>query len=114
MTAFVSKQPVKVAIPDRPEEWIEIRAKLSVGDRGRLMDALLSVGQDSSVEMHAGRYLAAMLEAGVCGWHLLDGDGQAVPFRHDLVKDLDPDDPLVDKALAEIVARNPTLARANP
>lgn len=113
MSVFVSKAPVRVSVDERPDEWIEIKAKLSVADRGRLTDTIMSVntgsGGQADVQMHAGQYLAAMLVAGIADWRLLDDAGQPVPFRRELIAELDPDDALVDKALSEITARNPTL-----
>lgn len=118
MAAFVGRAPVRVAVDERPDEWIEIKAKLSVGDRGRLTDAIMSVsmitGKDgkedvADVAMHAGQYQAALLKAGVVGWRLKGEDGEFVPFDRELIAELDPDDALVDKVLGELAARNPTL-----
>jgi hypothetical protein len=111
MGAFVGRAPVRVAVVERPDEWIEIKAKLSVGDRGRLTDAVMSVssGNDgqADVALHAGQYQLALLQAAVCDWRLKDEDGGFVPFNRERIADLDMDDALVDKALGEIAARNP-------
>ncbi len=123
MGSFVSKRPVRVTVEDRPDEYIEIRAKLGVGAAGDLTDSLLSVsglgGDDAEVKLHAGKYTAALLRAGIVGWRI-KGDPESglpqdeegcVPFKADFVDMLDEDDPLVDAALQEIVRRNPTLGR---
>ena len=114
MSSFVSKQAVRIEIDERPGEWVEIKAKLSVGARGKLTDNIMSVkggkgGNEADVDFHAGRYLAATLEASIVDWHLFDEDGKEVPFKRDLIAELDPDDALIDKVLAEINERNPTL-----
>lgn len=118
MGSFVSKKTHKVTVPDRPAEWIEIRAKLSVGARGQLTDSIMSVsagkGGEAEIAMRAGQYLAAMLEAAVVDWCLLDDEDQPVKFKRALIAELDPDDALVDAALAEITARNPTLGGKPP
>jgi hypothetical protein len=113
MAIFVSKTPVRVEVDERPGEWIEIKPKMSVGDRGRLTDAIMRVSQggggEAAIDMKAGQYIGAMLEAGIVNWLLLDEGGQTVPFKRELIAELDPDDPLVDKALLEITQRNPGL-----
>lgn len=113
MAIFVSKTPARIEVAERPGEWIEIKGKMSVGDRGRLTDMIMRVSQgadgQADIDMHAGQYIQAMLEAGIVNWLLLDDSGQPVPFRRELIAELDPDDPLVDKVLSEITTRNPGL-----
>ena len=113
MGSFVGRAPVRVAVEERPDEWIEIKTKLSVGDRARLTDAIVSVNAGSDgvadVAMHAGQYQMALLKAGVNDWRLLGEDGAPIPFDRELIADLDSDDALVDKALGELAARNPML-----
>lgn len=113
MSVFASKAPVRVEVEERPGEWIEIKGKMSVGDRGRLTDAIMKVsaGGDgqADINMRAGQYVQAMLEAGIVGWQLLDEAGQPVAFRRELIAELDPDDALVDAVLLEITRRNPGL-----
>jgi len=123
MSSFVSKKPVRVTVDGRPDEWIDVRAKLGVGAAGELTDHLISVagigGEEAQVKLHAGRYTTALLRAGVVGWRIvgdpecglpLDAEG-GVPFKLDSIEFLDPDDDLVDAALQELVRRNPTLGR---
>ena len=114
---FVSKEPVKVTVEDRPDEWIAIKAKMSVGDRGAFSDAIMTVSagvgkdsEDTKVNVKAGQYLAALLRMNIVDWRFLGDDGQPVPFKRELIADLDPDDTLIDAVLEEIARRNPTLA----
>ena len=116
MSSFVSKEPVRVTVEDRPDEWVAIKPKMSVGDRGTLNDAIMTVSagmgkddKDTKVNVQAGQYLAAMLRVNIVDWRLLGDDGQPVPFKRELIADLDPDDTLIDATLGEIARRNPTL-----
>ena len=113
MGGFVSKEPVKVTIESRPDEWVAIKPKMSIGDRGTLSDAIMMVsatGKETNVNVKAGQYLAAMLRVNIVDWRFLGEDGQPVPFKRELIADLDPDDTLIDAVLGEITRRNPTLA----
>ncbi len=112
MGSFVSKEPVRVTLENRPDEWVAIKPKMSVGDRGTLSDAIMVVsatGKETNVNVKAGQYLAAMLRVNIMDWRILGDDGQPVPFKRELIADLDPDDTLIDAALGEIARRNPTL-----
>ena len=116
MGAFV-RGNVRVTVDEKPGEWVEIKAKLDVGGRGQLLDAIMRIepgagGAETGIEFRAGQYQGALLGAAVVGWRLLDDGGQEVPFKPELVGQLDPDDPLVDAVYAEIVRRNPTLTRS--
>lgn len=123
MGSFVSKKPVEVKVDDRPDEYILIRPKLGVGASGDLTDSLLTIsgggGDEAEVKVHAGRYNVALLKAGVVGWQILGGPDGDLPvdaegyvlFKHELIDLLDPEDALVDAALAELIRRNPTLGR---
>ena len=115
MGCFVSKEAVRIQL-ENSEEWIEIKPKLSLGDRNRLADALMEIdtskgGDEVAVSLRTGRYLVALMETAIVNWHLLD-DGKPVKFDRRQIAELDVDDPLVDKTLNEIVARNPFGARS--
>jgi hypothetical protein len=115
---FVSREPVKVTIAaDGPDsEWVSIKPKMSVGDRGTLSDRIMHVstaGGTTDVDVKAGQYLLAMLEVNIVDWRLLDDAGQPVPFKKDMIAGLDPDSPLIDAVLGEIAKRNPTLSGAS-
>ena len=115
MSNFVSKEPIKVMVAeDGPDgEWVMIKPKMSVGDRGLLSDRIMSVntaGGKTDVDVKAGQYLQAMLEVNIVDWHMSDDEGNLIPFKKELIASLDPDSPLIDKVLAEIAERNPTLS----
>lgn len=126
MGSFASKQTIQVTAPDRPGEYIAVRAKLSMSARGELTDAMMSIANlgsdDQQLKLHAGKYNEAMLRAGVVGWRLAWDEACGLPqdpndegyvlFKPEFIGELDEDDALVDKALLELVERNPTLGRA--
>lgn len=111
MGAFAGKGTVKITVPEREGEFIEIKATLSVGERNRLMDAIMaekgSGTKDAERLFRVGTYSQTLLEAAVVGWRLLDDEGQPVAYKHALITELDPDDALVDKVLGEIAVRYP-------
>jgi len=114
MGSFVSKQTVRITVDDKPDEWIDIKPKLSMGDRAKFQDAVLSAefsrgGDKAKISMATGQLLSKMLELAITDWKLLDDEGKQVAFKPSLIARLDPDDPLVDRALAEVTERNPTL-----
>lgn len=116
MGNFVSKEPIKVEVEGQPDEWVMIKPKMSVGDRGTLSDRIMTVNAskgETDVDVKAGQYLLAMLEVNIVDWHLLDDAGQPVPFKKDMIAGLDPDAPLIDAVLGEIAERNPTLSGAS-
>lgn len=127
MGAFVSKTPVRVTLPSRPDEYIAIVPKLAAGARADLHNRLLSVklnedaaGEDKAdLAFNAGLYNQLLLEAAIVGWRLqgdpdcgleLDAEGY-VKFKHEHIGQLDLDDELVDAALGEIAKRNPLSAK---
>lgn len=117
MSSFVGKKPVRVTIDERPDEWIDIKPKFSIQDRAAFQDSVLKAefnreGDENQahISMAAGQLTFRMLELAVVGWQLKDDEGGHVPFKREMIGALDQDDPLVDKALAEIAERNPTLA----
>jgi hypothetical protein len=123
MGVFVQRAPVRVAVESRPEEWIEIKAKLGQADRSRLLDALVTVDGAASgqpdVALHVGQQALALLRIGVTNWCIFerdeaeqivreaDGTPRKVRFDPALVDLMDPDDELVDRALGELAQRNP-------
>ena len=117
MGHFVNREPVRIQL-EGSEEWIAIKPKLSVVERGQLMDAIMETGpgkfDQESVDFrfYVGRLNAFLLKLAIVDWHLLDEQGQPVPFSKGRIDDLDQDDPLVDSVLGEIAARNPFGTRA--
>lgn len=92
-------------------EYIAVKPKLSYGDRAQLLNRLVHT-DGTQVSVRLGEFMAAVLELAVVGWRLYDGDGQEVPFAPSRVKDLDPDDELVQRVEEVIARENPTLSDA--
>jgi len=117
--SFVSSQPVRVELPDRPDEWIDIKSKLSEGDRKNFVRKTLETEMVEAVEKARFRPLVwefseALLRCAIIDWRLLDEHGLPVPYNPEKIAMLDLDDPLVDATLREIIQRNPFLrTRAN-
>jgi len=109
MGAFVKRESVRVKADDDSGEWIEVKPKLSVGDREKILNrSYQGMGKKQTVTV--GTATIAMMEVAFTGWHLLDDEGDAVAFTKDNIKNLDPDYPLVEAAIERIGELNPTLA----
>jgi len=110
---YISESDVSTSVPEEGVEWIAIKPKLSLGDRENLGNALVRVaGPDTdelSAEVRAGSMLAVMLDLAIVDWYLVGENGNPVRFRKARIRELDQDSPLVDKVLAEVSKRNPTL-----
>ena len=115
---FASKKLVYVTADsvsdDRPPdgvEFIAIRAALSLAQRTQIQAAIVEIdSKDNSAKARMDLYLMAFNEMAIADWQLVDEDtGKPVPFSKERIGDLDPDQPLVDKALKEFALRNPTL-----
>lgn len=108
MGAFVTKESVRVSADDDSGEWIEVKPKLSVGDREKILNrSYQGMGKKQTVTV--GTATTAMMEVAFTSWYLLDDNGDAVPFSKAAIKNLDPDYPLIDKAIERIGELNPTL-----
>lgn len=105
MSAFVSREPV--AVTDDEGNTIYIRSKMDYGVRSRVLSAITKMhGSDMTTDM--GAYNLALLRENIVRWEGPAFDG--VAFAPDLVEQLDPDLPVVDRALAEINQRNTKAA----
>ena len=107
---FVATTPVRVELDG---EWIEIKPKMSVGDRNALYTAMLTI-DDGKSEIAVGGYLSALLESSIVGWHLLGADDEPIPFDKALIASFDPDDPLVELVQDEVAKRNPFGQKKTP
>jgi len=115
MGSFVSKQAVRVAVESRPDEWIDLKARLSIRDRAAFQDSVLKAefkrGDDQAqISMAAGQLTYKMLELSVVDWRLLDEAGNQVKFNPALIAEFDQEDELVDAAIQRVVELNPTLS----
>jgi len=109
MGAFVTKESVRVEADDNSGEWIDVKPKLSVGDRERILNRSYQ-GMGKSQTITVGTATTAIMETGFVDWFLKDDNGDAVPFSKDSIKNLDADYPLVEKAIERIGELNPTLS----
>jgi hypothetical protein len=107
---FVAHEPVRIELDG---EWIAVKPKLSVGDKNALYTAMVTVDGDKS-EIQVGAYLAALLDTAIVDWHLLDADGKEISFDRALIKDFDPDDPLIELVQDEVAKRNPFGPKKKP
>jgi len=115
MSSFVSKKRDRVTVAERPDEWIDLKARLSIRDRATFQDAILTTefqkGDDGAkVSMAAGQLTYKMLELSIVDWALVNDDGQPVPFNPAMIGELDQEDALVDAAIQRVVELNPTLS----
>lgn len=110
MSIFVSREPV--AVSDEEGNTIYIRPKMNYGTRNRVLSAAahFSMGSGSEGEIDVGGYNIALLRENIVKWEGPIFDGQ--PFAPDLVEDLDPAAPLLERVLSEINQRN--TAEATP
>lgn len=91
----------KVPISDG-KNTIYIRAKMSVGVRAKVEDAIAMA--DGGTAKNIGSYILALLENNILAWEGPDFEG--VPCTVENIRRLDPDDPLVQKVRDEIARRN--------
>jgi hypothetical protein len=102
---FVNGQPVEVTVG---ENTISVRPKMDLGTKNRCMDALAAIGRENGeteMAVHLGAYQVALMVENIVSWR-----GPAfvgVPCTPANIAKLDPDEPLVELVLEEIVARNP-------
>lgn len=109
MGAFVSRESVRVKADDESGEWIDVKPKLSVGDREKILNrSYQGMGKKQTVTV--GTATTAIMETGFTDWFLKDDDGNAVPFSKAAIKNLDADYPLVEAAIERIGELNPTLS----
>lgn len=107
--AFVSKESVRVKADDDSGEWIDVKPKLSVGDREKILNrSYRGMGKKQTITV--GTATTAIMETGFVDWFLKDNNGNAVPFSKANIQYLDPDYPLIDKAIDMIGELNPTLS----
>ena len=111
---FVAKEEVAVTLDN--ENFIFIKAKFNFGEKKRLQSALLSgeLSKNNEVRMAMdwGASQVALLTLGITKW-----SGPAFAGREcneANILQLDEDDPLVEKVLAEIGKRNNKGEKTDP
>jgi len=106
---FVNGQPVDVTVG---ENTICIRPKMDLGTKNRAMDALAAIGRENGeteMAVHLGAYQVALMKENIVSWRGPAFTG--VPCNAANIAKLDPDEPLVELVLDEIVARNPLMKK---
>lgn len=111
MPFLVSNKSVRVKL-DGSDDWIDVKAKLSAGDRASLQDRLLTIERETAnVQVHSGAYLVALMEIAFVDWHIVE-DGQPIPFDKGSIREIDVDHPLVEAACDKVAELNPTMTGA--
>lgn len=106
---FVNGKPVDVTVG---ENTISIRPKMDLGAKNRCMDALAAIGREkgeTEMAVHLGAYQVALMVENIVAW-----SGPAfvgMPCNAANIIKLDPDEPLVETTLEEIVTRNPLMKK---
>ena len=80
MSSFVSKKRDRVTVAERPDEWIDLNARLSIRDRATFQDSILDTkfqkgDEGATVSMKAGQLTYRMLELSIVDWALVNDDG---------------------------------------
>jgi hypothetical protein len=102
---FVNGQPVEVTVG---ENTISVRPKMDLGTKNRCMDALAAIGRENGeteMAVHLGAYQVALMVENIISWRGPAFVGVSCTPAN--IAKLDPDEPLVELVLEEIVARNP-------
>ncbi len=113
MSRFTDSQEIPITLDDdtvpfEKRDIIWIKSKMDVGTRRAVGRALSTTTMGAGGVMQAELDLAgsnvALLENNITRWQ---GPGfEGVPFTREALSRMDPDDPLLDKALQEINRRN--------
>lgn len=102
--------PIRVLSDDDPEEYIEIKAKLSRGDRELYVNRIMAYTNQFQVDIKTIDWLTPMLELAVVGWNLKTEDGQPWEFKPERIRELPHDSDLLDKVQDVIAEANPTFS----
>lgn len=122
MSRFVDKSEVSYVCEDgsiqdtapAQGEYMVIRKRLNVAEENILQGAAIAIDKGNDLTLNVSRFLLTLEELFIADWRLLDAGGAEVKFEHAKIKNLDPNDPLVEAALTEIALRNPTARRKLP
>ena len=112
MSYFVKDERIDVT---EGENTIIIRGKMGFGLYSTVQGAGYRLRYDvdtgeTAASFDMGEYNQALMVHNVLGWRgpaFLDDQGNPVPCTKETILQLDPNEPLVQKALDEITARNP-------
>lgn len=104
----------RVPVSDEQGNVIYIRPKMDLATRTAALDELLEVdGRDPQNPalrtVRVGMYNLILLRHNILAWEgpaFRYSDGRAIPCTPETIGQLDPDEPLVQRVLAEIDRRN--------
>ena len=97
--AFVSEDVVRIDLGD--DEWVEIKAEMSLGDRDRLTQHYLRLQREPEGCPDTGRITLLCLN--IVGWNL-KRDGADVPINRETISQLRGE--VADRIVDEINKRN--------
>lgn len=103
---FVGKGRVDVVADDDTGNTITIIERMNYKQRSRVERETLKVSMDgdSVGDMELGAVNLMLLKVNIVAWRGPAFDG--VPCTEQKIEELDPDEPLIEKVLAEINTRN--------
>jgi hypothetical protein len=99
--------PIRVVDEDNPDEWIEIKAKLTVHDQQVYKDELMKLTLDGSMDLTTVDWETPLLELAIVGWNLTTEDGKPWPYSKARVGELPHDLPLIEAVSEAIAKANP-------
>ena len=104
--AFVSTTAHRIEVDG---DWVDIKPKLGLKDRGRFSSAVYLAGQNAKsadgmrLEINLGAIAGIMLKLAVVAWSF------DAPIDEEHIDQIDMDDPLWDAVLEAVQEKNPTL-----
>ena len=99
--------PIRVVSDDSPDEWIEIKAKLTVLDQTRYKNELMKMTNDGAMELTSVDWETPLLQMAIVGWALTTEAGDPFPYSRAAVEQLPHDLPLLEKVQDAIAEANP-------
>jgi hypothetical protein len=109
-----------VPISDENGNTIWIKPKMDFGTKSQALDEIARLKQfespDSSLGLMIGSYQRVLMRLNIVSWEgpAFAADEGLIPCVPATIDQLDPDEPLVNKVLAEIQERNKSKKSPNP
>ena len=88
---FVAPETVRLELSEG--DWIEVKARLTYGERARLSSSSFKAGHIGSdaIDLDFEAYALARLETWLVDWSFLGANGKVVPVSRTAIRNLDPD-----------------------
>jgi len=102
-----SKETVRIDLGDG--DWVDIKARLSYGDRRKASGGMMKVvfnptsGAVEPIELDIEQQEANLMLVGIVDWNLKDEEGEIAPINKDTVSMLDGE--TSDRVIAEMNER---------